>query len=195
MKSKKEVNMINKDVIKVGDSIMINIPQYGKTYIRSKFLKNGKDVRKVDVDIHQFGRNNLRCDYKGRWSKKIEGGYVVKVDGDKYLIGFESYYETYKVKGRDRIKTDEKGIPITFKKKHSYLPSFYREDNDCWEICEYGCWVDREDFFKLSGFTHLNRLIGKTKDEIDDYSKKIEEKTEWLKKLEGDLEKLELEVV
>jgi hypothetical protein len=130
--------------------------------------------------------------FEGRWSVEIKSGYVVKVDGNKYLIGFGEFYQTYKSNGRNYFKNDKNGKPLTFKERHPYLPSFYRDDRDCWEICEYGCWIDRCDFYKLGGFTHLNRLIVKTKKEIDSNSTKIESDKERLKELEGELEKLKI---
>jgi hypothetical protein len=111
---------------------------------------------------------------------------------NKYLIGFGDFYQTYKSKGRNYIKNDKNGIPLTFKEKHPYLPSFYRDDRDCWEICEYGCWIDRCDLFKVGGFTHTNRLIVKTKKDIDDNYTKIKKDKEWLKELENQLEELEI---
>ena len=52
--------------------------------------------------------------------------------------------------------------------------------------------IDRDDFYKLSGFQHLNRLIGETKKKIDDYPSKIKKDKEWLKELENQLEELEI---
>lgn len=183
--------MRNKDtkIMKIGDDVMINVPKYDKKYIKSKFLKNGEDVKKVDIRKHHFGKNNLRCDSDGRWTIDIKSGKIIKIEGDKYLIGFDELYDW------GNKLTYVNGNPSTFKTPHDYYPSFPRTNKDGevieYDICEYGCWIDRNDFYLLGGFEHLNRLISESVKEMEGCESTISRKKDWIVELEDKLQELE----
>jgi len=167
----------NKDVIRVGDDIMVNNVRFKSLY-KGRFLKSGLDIRKDNS-------------YRNKLNGELQSGKVIRIDGDKYLIGIDDCYKTYMENGKTKYQYDENNKPMEYEEKHPHYPSFDRGDGN-WDVCEYGFWIDRDDFYKLSGFQHLNRLIGETQRKIDGYPSKIKKDKEWLKELEDKLEELEI---
>ena len=176
-------------IMKYGDDVMVRLGWDTPTYIKSKFKKSGDDVMKVNHERQRFGFNNLKMDSDGRYTIDMISGKIIKVDGDQYLIGFNELYDW------ENKSTYVKGNPSTFKTPHDYYPSFPRTNDDGeiieWEICEYGCWIHRDDFYLLGGFVHYERLLKESKEKINVYENKVSTTKDWIIELESRLKELE----
>ncbi len=97
----------NKDVIRVGDDIMVNNPKFKSLY-KGRFLRSGLDIRK-DNSV-----------WRNRLNGELQSGIVIRIEGDKYLIGIDDCYKTYMKNGETKYQYDENNKPMVYEEKHPF---------------------------------------------------------------------------
>jgi len=153
-KEKPNYNLM--DNLKVGDDVMINQGFHKYTY--SRFLT--------------YGGISHRLTKPFSYGKKLCGGYVVGIAGEKVLVGI----------GYNNFEEN----------KHHYYPSYYREDLDKWEVCKKGTWIDREDCYLLGGLGHHKRRRDEMvirKKELDSEKRKVIKE---MRKLNSEIRQMEM---